>query len=371
MEAIEQAIERRVLESACHWFPDRVKPATVRLRQLSSRPRSLLYAVHLDDHGSPQVLAKVRRRQPGAGDEAGPGARPRLAADPLGDDELTALEYSGLRDIFATFGTSDASFRAIRPLDHLEAENTILMEYLDACTLRQTLLAQSRLPPRRRPAADPLGGRMWWLAGSWLRTFQRSLPHEDLAPRQQRRVDVVERFGAYDEFLTGRLGARSFGDLARRGAELAAAVLPERLPMAVGHGDYAPRNVFTGPDGRLTVFDPMPRWAVPCYEDLCRFLVGMRLVGLQIHTHGLAYARPDLERREQEVISGYFGADEVPLAPLRAYQLLIMLDKWSALVDSDQRGWRPRLRTSSVEIASGYLRTEARRLLSAGVGALG
>lgn len=119
------------------------------------------------------------------------------------------------------------------------------------------------------------------------------------------------------------------------------------------------------------VFDPMPRWAVPCYEDLCRLLVGMRLVGLQIHTHGLAYGRPDVERREQDVIRGYHGGDQVPLAQLRCYQLLIMLDKWSALVDSDQPGWRPRLRTTSVEIASGYLRGEARRLLSGGVGAFG
>lgn len=251
MDGIEQAIERRVIASAADWFSDRDAAPTVRLRQLSSRPRSLLYAVHLDAHGGPQVLAKVRRGQPTPGPGACRGARPRLATDPLSDADLTALEYAGLRDIFTTFGTSDPSFRAIRPLDHLEAENTILMEYLDACTLRQALVAQSRLPPRRRPTDGSLDAQMWRQAGAWLRIFQRSLPHDALPSRQERRQDVVDRFHAYDEFLTDRLGARAFGDLARRGAELAAAVLPERLPMAVGHGDYAPRNVFMDVDGRL------------------------------------------------------------------------------------------------------------------------
>ena len=105
------------------------------------------------------------------------------------------------------------------------------------------------------------------------------MPHDGLPVRQGRREDVIAMFHAYDEFLGRRLGPRRVGDLARRAAELAASALPEETPLAVGHGDYAPRNVFVGQDGSLMVFDPMPRWAQPRLEDVCRFLVGLRSAG--------------------------------------------------------------------------------------------
>jgi aminoglycoside phosphotransferase (APT) family kinase protein len=133
--------------------------------------------------------------------------------------------------------------------------------------------------------------------------------------------------------------------------------------MTVGHGDYAPRNAFIGGDGRIAVFDPMTRWLVPCYEDLCRFLIGIRLLGLQVHTHGAAYGRDELERREQEVIRGYFAEEQVPSAELRCYQLLILFDKWSALVEVSNRRWPTHVRTAAVDFATHYLRVQAQRLL--------
>jgi hypothetical protein len=53
----------------------------------------------------------------------------------------------------------------------------------------------------------------------------------------------------------------------------------------------------------------------------------------------------------------------VPTAQLRCYELLILLDKWAALVDIPGRGWRARVTSASVRSASGFLRSQARRLL--------
>ena len=361
---IEQVIEQHVTERAAQWFPDFRGPPTVRLRRVSSRPRSVLFAVIVKDgFQERRVLAKVRRGEPAPVTVERSGGRPRLSTDTPSASELTGLEYDGLRSIFRTFGTTGSSFGAIRPLDHLAAENTILMDYVEGRTLRQILVDQSRLSPHRRSVRRRDPENMLQQAGAWLRTFQQSMPHHSLPARQPTRQDVVDRFDAYHEFLTTRLGASSFGDLARRGADLAEDVLPDQLPMAVGHGDYAPRNVLVSEDGRLTVFDPMPRWVVPCLEDLCRFLVGIRLLGLQLHTHGVAYRRCELEHYEQQVIRGYYAEGPVPVAQLRCYELLIMLDKWSALVDMSHQGWRARVRTMSIELATGYLRGQAQRLL--------
>ena len=368
---VESRILQRVTERADEWFPGVGARPAVTLRRLAERPRAVLYAVDVGEGAGrrPLVLAKVRRGWSGAAQET--GARPRLSPDLLPASEQTALEFAGLTAIHAIFGDGSPDFGAVRPLEHLSADDAVLMEYVDAPTLRTVLARSSRLsPPFRRPRHH--GNEPWRRAGRWLRLFQEQMAGDGLPARQATRDDVVDRIEAFGSFLAGRLGARAVGPAARAGARLAADLLPERLPLAVGHGDYAPRNVFVAGDGRLTVFDPLSRWRVPRSEDLCRFLVADRLQAIQVHTHGAAYGVAGLDSRERAVIEGYYGnsdhgdsddgtADRRP--ELRCHQLLITLDRWSALVDSPSRGWPARLRNASLHRASGYLRKETERLV--------
>jgi hypothetical protein len=138
-------------------------------------------------------------------------------------------------------------------------------------------------------------------------------------------------------------------------------MLPRELPLAVGHGDFAPRNMLLR-QGRLAVIDPLPRWQVPVYDDLCRFLVGLRLIGEQVHTHGLAFGSDTLDALEEAAIAAYLGAD-AQRAALRAYQLLILMDKWTAMLDSPRRDLRGRVVRRSATLADHRVRREAERLL--------
>ncbi len=367
LHVIEQAIRRRVIERAGEWFPDLPRPETVHVRALSTRPRCLLYVVHLGNGtGVPQILAKVRRDGPVEGnDTRGPG-RPTLRVNSATAAELTSFEFDGLSAIVALFGQSHPTFGAIRPLDQLVPEATLLMDYVEARTLRELTIAESRLMPRGRSARRRRASSdSWHHAGGWLRIFQQSTGPDTLPSQPSVRQDVVNKFHAYHDFLTAQLGPRSFGDVATRGAEWAANSLPEQLPQAVGHSDYAPRNMFVDGRGRLIVYDPMPRWSVPSYEDLCRLLVGLRLLGLQLHSHGAAFSQRELDYRERDVLSGYYDGDPIPFDQLRCYELLILLDKWSALVDLHNESWRSRLHSTSVRWASGYLRHQANQLLDA------
>ena len=369
MSHIEQLIEQRVAERQLEWFPGREQSRQVWVRALGRRPKSSLFGVYLGDPGGPpQILAKTRLAGATASPQGRPrpSGRPRLRAEPATPQELAALEYEGLQSIVALFGTSHPTFGVVRPLDHLEAESTILMEYVDAVTLRHRLIGESRLLPhhfatRRRMASS----NVWRDAGGWLRAFQQATPTRPRPARQSTRQDIVDRLLAYGDFLTGRLGGRAVGDVSARAAELAAAVLPERLPLAVSHGDYAPRNMFVDDHDRITVFDPLPRWVVPRYEDLCRLLVGIRMLGLQLHSHGAAFHREALERHERDAIDGYLAGDEPLLPQIQCYELLILLDKWSALVESSTagRGWRRRLNETSLALSSRYVRDQAERIL--------
>ena len=115
-------------------------------------------------------------------------------------------------------------------------------------------------------------------------------------------------------------------------------------------------------DRRLTVIDPMPRWKVPVYDDLARFLVGLRLIGLQVHTHGLAFGANTLDALEEASVAAYVGSD-ADRRPLRAYQLLILMDKWTAMLDNPRRDLQGRLARRSALLADHRVRAEAERLL--------
>jgi hypothetical protein len=361
---LEQAIHDRVAESAELWFPGVGANPTVRLRPLVERPRATLYAVHVGEvPGPPLVLAKVRRGWPGGESGQWAGTRPRLVSHPLPAPEQVALEYSGLRAIHAMIAPGDSRFRAVRPLDHIVAEDTLLMEYVAAPTLRRLFAQESRLSPRGLMSSRRTSDEVWRRVGSWLRVFQESMPATGLPARQATRDEVAERFRAYEEFFRGRPGGRSAADAARLGADLAAAELPERLSMAVGHGDFAPRNVFVHQDDRISVFDPLPRWIVPRSEDLCRFLVAVRFSGALVHTRGAAYGAADLDRLERAVLAGFGAGQDLPPGELRCLQLLVTLDTWSALLDAPAGGWRGRLRRAAAERASGFVHRETTRLL--------
>jgi hypothetical protein len=367
--AIEDIIRARVSSRAQEWFPEVGQSPAVQIHILSRRPSCSLFVARLGtEPGAPRILAKARSASSGRDTTAPPPAgtvpRPTLGTGSLSPFEQTAAEFRALQSIRALFGGEHPAFGAIRPLDRLAAEATILMDYVDAGTLRQRVMGELRV---RRPwaSADARDSLPWRRAGEWLRVFQDPSTTPPLPARQSTRDEVAEKFTAYHDYLVAQLGPRGVGDVARRGAALAAAVLPDRLPLAVGHGDYAPRNMFVSADARVTVFDPLPRWMVPRYEDVCRFMVSLRLLGVQVHTRGAAIDEQRIEEHERQVLTGYLADDNSCLAQVRSYQLLILLDKWSALVAASQSGrsFNRRVQRASLRLASGYLRGQARRLL--------
>jgi Phosphotransferase enzyme family len=366
---IEDVIRARVTRRAHEWFPEVAQSPSVRIDILSRRPSCSLFVARLgSEPGAPRILAKARAASAGHATavraSAGTVPRPTLGPGSLDPFEQTAVEFRALQTIRALFGGGHPAFGAVRPLDWLAGEATILMDYVDAPTLRQQVMGELRV---RRPwgSADARDALAWRRAGEWLRAFQEAPTMQPLPARLSTRDEVTERFSDYQDYLAAQLGPRGVGDVARRGAALAAEVLPGRLPLAVGHGDYAPRNMFVEADARVTVFDPLPRWMVPRYEDLCRFMVGLRLLGVQVHTRGVAIDERLIEEHEHQVLAGYLGDDRSCLAQVRSYQLLILLDKWSALVAASKSGrsLNRRVQRASVRLASGYLRGQAQRLL--------
>jgi hypothetical protein len=349
VERLVETLTKRISPHTHEWFPGRPHDR-VQVRVLADRPKSVLLTVHLDDDDVPVALAKLRRDS-----ERGLGAagRPRLRQEAASAEELTRLEWAGLESIERTCGDV-AGLGVVRPLLLMPDEAGLVMSYVDAPTLRSLVVGASRLRPRGGGLDDAVAG--CGLAARWLRAFQDGSADEGRPARQDTREEVVGRLVAYGDFL----GSRAWRQLASAGARLATGLLPHDLPLAVGHGDFAPRNMLLG-NGLLTVIDPLPRWRVPVYDDLCRFLVGIRLIGEQVHTQGLAFGSDTLDGLEEAALAAYLGPDD--RGPVRAYELLILMDKWSAMRANPRRGLAGRLARRSAAWADRRVRGEAERLL--------
>ncbi|MGH8893195.1 MAG: phosphotransferase [Actinomycetes bacterium] len=356
------ALHALAADRARAWFPELVgHRVDVTLSTLGSRPRANLLLLEIGDGGlQRRAVVKIRR------DPAESAAnRPGLVPHVLPADQQAALEFAGLRGIAAAVDPADSRFGVVRALDHLPEMAAVVLEHVDQPTARRALLAAARLgrlSPRRslRPAVPAVFRH----AGAWLRGFHATTDTYRLESRQETTAELVPLVADYATFLAGQVGARRTADLATEAAQAIAATLPARLPTAVGHGDFAVRNLFVDATGRVSVFDPLPRWRAPLHEDLARFLVSVRLLGLQVHSRGAAYSRGWLDARESDFVSGYYGADPAPRGELHAFQLLLLLDKWSAVVSQRGTSHRGRLRAPAGWV-DGYVHGEARRLLAA------
>jgi hypothetical protein len=350
VERLVESLEQRIAPHADEWFPERPHTA-LELRVLADRPSCVLLTVHLDAAAAPAALVKVRRD---SGHAPRAGGRPRLRQEATTAVELTLLEWSGLVAIERACGDVPG-MGVVRPLLLMPDDAALVMSFVHASTLRDTVLGLSRLRRGRGRLDDAVTGCA--LAGRWLRTFQERSSAPERPVRQGTREEVVDRLRAYGAHLDTRAWRR----LATAAARLVTEVLPPELPVAVGHGDFAPRNMLLG-DGRLTVLDPLPRWRVPTYDDLCRFLVGVRLIGEQVHTHGLAFPSTTLDALEEAAVAAYLEPD-ADRSPVRAYQLLILMDKWTAMTDNARSGVKGTLARRSAALADHLVRTEAERLL--------
>ena len=233
-----------------------------------------------------------------------------------------ALELRALRAAHADLSRGpEAGIAALRPLGELPEPGAIVLEAIDRPTLHELL---------GRPEDHATALAACRNAGRWLRRFHAL---DGVTGDELRRTpeDVAEAFAA---LAAGLRGTPVAGRVARRVAAAAARVLPtllpDELPLGLGHGDFAARNVFVGPGGEVTVFDTLGRWRVPVYEDLAYFTIALRT-----GRPGLVPAGPRQAARTaalgRALHDGYFGDEPVPGRELAAFELLCLLDKWCSL----------------------------------------
>lgn len=338
----------------------------IQFEEKQERMASTLYrftvADKVQNHG---ILVKVPNHGGHPVSESGgaPYYKPRLFPRTEPKD-MHRLEYSALRTIYEYFsGLGEKQLGTIRVLDYLPGYQAILEEESRDPGLRELFLKNSRLHLKfRRPELDlPFQN-----VGRWLRYYHEMCKEDDVKVRHAYRHEYIEAVTKLTAFLTAALAKKTFFQhIASVLEDRALRILPDMLPLGLGHGDFALRNILVGSNARITVIDTFAKWRTPIYEDIGYFLNGLKMPALQVVSQGLAFSSDQLRAYESAFLKGYFGTKAIPYSAIRLYEILALLDKWSsAMAYYHQRSAKFKLLgRARVMLTNGYFKRSTKSLL--------
>lgn len=365
-ETFDVAPERFVehlKHSAANFFPDLpTKALEVRVVKHSRRHQSQLLELQLNAgrqsrtviYKIPFCLERVTAQY------TQQSIRPRLY--PEAEQTSNGLrEYKALKSIEEHFRMrGESRFGVIRVLDLLRNPFVVVMEKSPLPDLKTMLKASSRFHSLIHTVHHR---NVFEHAGAWLREFHSLPPLQHTETRHQSRGEFVSALSRFTGALAQDRWLRTYAlKLERDLTKLAENRLPQNIPRAVIHGDFAPRNILVSDTGSITVFDTQRRWLAPAMEDLAYFLNSLKAAGPQARTQGLVFSRKQLAAWEAEFLRGYYSTEEAPVAMLRLYECLLLLEWWVAT--RDRLGGGNMRQRMSVTLTQRFLKNHLSQLMT-------
>jgi hypothetical protein len=338
--ASTEIILGHIISHAKEYFPElEGRDISVSIITQEHREYSSLYRIQVKDSVKTQKLFVKSFPQ---NTESKPSitlsTRARLAPAGNNKRQRTWLEYTALKAIDDHFTALDnPNLGSIRILDFIKNPQTIVMEETTLPDLRHIFFKHSSWRNFIGRPVEYLD--TFYNAGAWLREYSSIAKYENVTTRHEKSREFLETFSELVSYVKNECGKKAFFDWVEDIALAAGARhLPTDLPLGLGHGDYAMRNILVKPDGGVISFDTAAKWRTPIYEDIAYFLTRLETNRLQIFSFGLAVRAPVIHSCQEAFLSGYFQNNAVPIESLRLYQVSVLLDSWSAQLDNRNRG---------------------------------
>jgi hypothetical protein len=331
-----QEVLRHINANVAKYYPNLDGAETeVRLTGEQHRNSSSLYRFEVINHlVRYNIFAKGidLANNPKHRENARKDLRPRLAPGPTDYLVKTWLEYTALKAIYEHFERlGNPSLGAIRVLDFIQNPQTIIMVEHSEPNLLSLFAKTNRLHHLRGKVPDLRGA--FFNAGAWLKAYSTLPKADNVVTRLAHRSDFSESVIKFTGFLGRISGDASFFQRVEKTVIPAAnEILPGDLPLGIGHGDYAMRNILVGENDRITAFDTCAKWKVPIYEDIAYFLIQLETNRLQVLTQGIAIHARTLAAYQREFLAGYFGETHIPIQVIRLFQIQSLLDSWASQV---------------------------------------
>lgn len=325
--------KNHIREQAFRYFPGLEPQQTcVELLDTQERATAFLYQFAVcNDVQAHTVFVKVFRR-------ISPNRQPQevqfkkpILFQKMDAEEKHRLQYTAHKKIYDYFTSLDKEqFGAIRVLDYLPQHNAILTEGANEPSLRKLLLGKKIFFTTR--ASDDLLPTFQNI-GKWLRIYHSMPKKEDVNVRDAYRNDYIASINKLTDFLVKTVGQEAFF---RENAltvitKKANEFLPPELPLGLGHGDFALRNIFVGENARVTVFDTSANWRTPIYKDIGFFLNDLKF-SPRIISQSIPFGSDQIMAYEHSFLKGYFDNNPIPYAEIRLYETFALLDRWSSAI---------------------------------------
>lgn len=299
------------------WFADLDMGATITEAWRSDRVQSRIRLFTIGD--SPDQRSIVVKENLLA---EHPPARPRLGLR-SGFDQKHCHEAAALEAVAAVMaeGPPDDTLGSLRVLATLE--RGLVLEAVEAVDLG------GRLRRSHGFGCDESVRR----AGRWLRRFhgpdvgERADTDHSLPTVRDDSAAVRDTFESFLMFLADEIDQETRKAIDRIVSDLTTDIERRPLQLGLGHGDFAPRNIFIEDAGRVTVFDPLGCQRCPVHEDLAYFALALRRGALVPWIGPLSSARAD--HLERVMLDGY-GLERGDRFRYEAFCVLVILDAWAA-----------------------------------------
>lgn len=356
-----------ILSRAPHYFPSLASGKyDVQLLSKQVRPSAVLYRFKVGNEANiHSVFVKVPLRLSENSQNNGSAYEKPQLFPKTESNEMHWLHYTALKSIYDYFTSLDKEqLGAIRVLDYLPQYYAVFTEESSDPKLRDLFFGENHL---RFPFGHAGLSSAFQNVGIWLRMYHTMPKDQDVKVRHQYRNDYIEAITTLTEFLAKTLKSESFfKETTSRLIDMAHETLPESLPLGLGHGDFAMRNILVGPNSRVTVLDTFARWRTPVYEDIGYLLNDLKMSSPQVVSQGLAFSLKQLATYEQAFLIGYFGQEPIPYPEIRLYEALAMLDKWSSKIarSYQQPNSIKIVGRLNIKLTSQYFRRKVKSLLA-------
>ncbi len=304
LEAVEIALRQRCLD----YFPD-FRNRRCQLRLVQHRSRAFNVLAYWDVYGGRSRQRLITKWNHDLVTEDSSFDRDPAESYLVPGPDRPGAEWQAMRRVEDHLSRRRPSrLFSVKVHDSLLNDRVLVLERATAQPLSRMYRRSALASPGFRRRVLQATER----SAEWLREFHGLHIHPSSRLRGATRVDFHDWTVRVSEVLKTHLSAAAADTLRNQMLDLSSQYLPNRLPVAPLHDDFAPRNLLIDRANRVAGIDTTMEWKGCQWEDLARFVVALATDKLRMASDGILLRSAWVDQLEAAFYRSYYGDQCIP-----------------------------------------------------------